>query len=175
MKKRPYEVVRMPLIEWHPADIRRRDVGIASRSTLRDDRDMPKEVSKQGVVSPSELTQRARIQCTNSDEDDDRVSVLSDSPQSGPGDSEDAVILTARRVRIIRCCQGKQTTLPSVRLKLETMHDTQVEPLLNRLQLYRPVASCMGVGGFFFCTLLPGCRPLVEHGFLSVSRIKGVH
>ena len=42
---------------------------------------------------------------------------MGDSPPSGPGDSEDAVILTARRVRIIRCCQGKKTTLPSVRLK----------------------------------------------------------
>ena len=47
-------------------DIRREDVGIASslRSTPRDDRDMPKEVSKQGVVSPSELTQRTDISHT---------------------------------------------------------------------------------------------------------------
>ena len=46
------------------SDIKRRDAGIASRSTPRDDRDMPKEVGKQGVVSPFELTQRADISHT---------------------------------------------------------------------------------------------------------------
>jgi len=49
--------------------------------------------------------------------DDERTSVVShDQEESSVCDGEDAVILTARRVRFVRCCQAKQTTLSSVRI-----------------------------------------------------------
>lgn len=41
-------------------------------------------------------------------------------------DGEDAVILTARRVRIVRCCQAKQTTLSPVRSRFAMAHSTQL-------------------------------------------------
>ncbi len=41
-------------------------------------------------------------------------------------DGEDAVIMTARRVRIVRCCQAKQTTLSSVRIRFAMSHGTQL-------------------------------------------------
>lgn len=48
--------------------------------------------------------------------DDYKIPIITadDSQESSVCDSEDAVILTARRVRLVRCCRAKQTTLPSV-------------------------------------------------------------
>ena len=58
---------------------------------------------------------------------DDENSVLShDQEESSVCDGEDAVILTARRVKIVRCCQAKQTTLSAVRIWFEMSHGAQL-------------------------------------------------
>ena len=49
-----------------------------------------------------------------------------DQEESSVCDGEDAVIMTARRVRIVRCCQAKQTTLSSVRIRFEMSHGRQL-------------------------------------------------
>ena len=46
--------------------------------------------------------------------------------ESNVGDGEDAVILTARRVRIVRCCRATQTTLSSVRFQFAMSRTTQL-------------------------------------------------
>ena len=46
--------------------------------------------------------------------------------ESSVCDGEDAVILTARRVRIVRCCRAKQTTLSSVRFRFAMSHGAQL-------------------------------------------------
>lgn len=51
---------------------------------------------------------------------------MSHDQDSSVGDGEDAVILTARRVRIVRCCQAKQTTLSSVRFRFVMSPGTQL-------------------------------------------------
>lgn len=59
-------------------------------------------------------------------DDDERTANVSDGQESVVCDSEDAIILTARRVRIVRCCQAKQTTLPSVRSRPAIFHLMQL-------------------------------------------------
>lgn len=59
--------------------------------------------------------------CTDIVGDDERTSVVSHDQESSAGDAEDAIILTARRVRIVRCCQAKKTTLSSVCFRFENV------------------------------------------------------
>ena len=63
--------------------------------------------------------------CTDIVGDDERTSVVSHDQESSAGDGEDAVILTARRVRIVRCCRAKKTTLSSVSFLFAMSRGTQ--------------------------------------------------
>jgi len=63
-------------------------------------------------------------QCTGGDEDHERTPVEGHGQDSSIGDSENAVILTARRVKIVRC-RAKQTTLSSVRFQPVIFHRMQ--------------------------------------------------
>lgn len=72
--------------------------------------------------------QTPREPCADIVGDDERASVMShgQDQESNVGDGEDAVILTARRVRIVRCCRATQTTLSSVRFRFAMSCGTQL-------------------------------------------------
>ena len=65
--------------------------------------------------------QKPREQYTGSDGEEERVPAESHSQETGVYDSEDAVILTARRVKMVRC-RAKQTTISSVRFRPTMFH-----------------------------------------------------
>lgn len=66
-------------------------------------------------------TPRKQCQCTSSEGEDERTPDEGHDQESSVCDSEDAVILTARRVKIVRC-RAKRTTLSSVRFRQAIFH-----------------------------------------------------
>jgi len=56
-----------------------------------------------------------REQCTDTVRNNEKTQVVGHDREGSVWDCEEAVILTARRVRIVRYCRARRTTLPSVR------------------------------------------------------------